>query len=657
VKPGIVLVCDPRPGQAQTVVAGMLDALGALPTNGSDARGSAAQTALVAGTGVNWSAAAVSLRSNEPGRGVCLYTDGCDVLIWAGEVFLPSDWQASDRAGTPHEAISDAVLRQLQTSGIGALREIDGSFCGGWYERERRRWTIFTDKLGLVPVFYAAGPDRLIVGPKAWLTWQAVGEPLTINSLGVADLLRCENMVDDHTLIGGVNWLKGGHALRWTPGQSHTERYWDFRYADSPECDREQAVDRYISAFQQTMQRHTTCDAPLLLGISGGLDSRMLLGMCRQLGRTPTCFTAGWRFSDDVRYSGGVTRAAGMRREWIPLDEEGLPDRLVEAIVATDGLHSVAHMAPLSAIKAYLHDRTGGVLLEGYMQGVLGGAYVPRDEDLPGPIAPHQTQWARYRLHGGGDPETINWLLAPVIARESLERWRERIDTVYRQAPTDDPLARAEYTAAAARSGRIDALGTAWLREDVWVRCPACDRAMIEWHAATPPRLRRAKQLLIEVILRQFPALARVPRTACSGLPISGNRWLREYCWQKEKLHRLWTGWRHPWTHQLGTNGHAIRAWTFATWQAGGGLNLLLAPNARVLDWVVRDALTNLWQRAVRDPLEAGPILSLATIEIMIRHLERLRPGLRASPSRLRFRDLKRCVVDESSCLSAAAVE
>jgi hypothetical protein len=187
------------------------------------------------------------------------------------------------------------------------------------------------------------------------------------------------------------------------------------------------------------------------------------------------------------------------------------------------------------------------------------------------------------------------------------------------------------------------------LRTDAWVRSPACDSDMLKWRAETPPRVRRGKRLFMDVIRRHFPKLARVQRTAYSGLPIDESRWLREYCWQREKIHRWWTGLRYPWTRKWGTGGYAGRAWTFAMWRAAGGLDVLTAPNARVLNWVAREPLMALWDKAVRDPLECGPVMALATAEVMIRHLERIRPGFRGvSAGQVKFIAMERPVTREA---------
>ena len=614
-----MLVCDPRSHEARARVVGMLCALGAV-----DVKEQARGQDLVTGSGRGWAAAAIAPPAVEPTCGADIYTDGRDVLVWAGEVFLPPAWRGGIQARNPQENTSAALLRRLQTLGVEALADVDGAFCGAWYDRSRDRWVVFNDKLGLVPVFFWAQDDRLTVSPKAWLTWQATGETLEVSRLGVADLLRTENMVADHTLIKGIHWLEAGHALEWGANPLHCRSYWDFHYRPPAADDENEAIDRCLAVLVETVQRHTACESPLMLGISGGLDSRMFLAVCERIGRIPACFTAGWSFADDVRYGRRLARLARAAYEWVPLDEYSMGDRLVEAIIETDGLHSVAHLAPATAITAYLQSHTGSVLLEGYLQGVLGGAYVPEDEDVAPQQPAHRSPWARERLHAGGDFDLIDGLLQPELAMESCRRWKARIDDTYRRAPADDPLEKAEYTIASGRSGRIDVPGTALLRRDVLVRNPACDRLMLDWHAGTPARMRRGKRLFMELIRRRFPRFARVQRTGYSGLPITENRWLRQYHWQREKVYRWWLARRFPRVRQWGTGGRAMRAWTFDTWRRTGGLDLLTDPDARVLNWVERERLLNLWDQAPGDPAQVGPLLSLATIEIMVRRLEAL---------------------------------
>ena len=627
--PGIFLVCDPQTPQARALVAGMVEASGTMGPEG-----------VRAATGRGWAAAVVGPPTREPTCGGDVHTADGDVILWAGEIMLPDDGSSPVGDRTPQRCISVALLQRLQSVGIEGLGDLDGAFCGAWFDRQHERWVIFNDRMGLLPVFWSAGPGRLVVAPRARLTWQAGGEPLEINDAGVADLLRTENMVDDHTLIEGVHWLEGGHAVYWGEEGCGSYRYWDFgQWAGKARTvDPDEAAEHYLEALRPIMKRCTAGDGPLRLGISGGIDSRMYLAMAHELGRVPSCFTAGFSFAGDVRFGRRLAQAAGAPHAWLPLNERRIGEQLTDAVFATDGLHSVGHLAPAVTIRHALAARPGGVLLEGYLHGFPAGQYIPADEEVAWDDPPHQRTWAQRFLHAGGSVETINRLLHPDLATDSYRRWKTHVNDRHRRAPFDDRLQQAEYTVISGRSGRIDALGTALFREHTQVRTPACHRALLEWAVRTAPVLRRGKHLCLKVIDRCFRPFARVGRTDAGGLPIARDRWLREVAWQREKLHRQWVRLRHPWTRRCGTAGKALRVWTFHQWRRTGQLDVLTEPDARVLQWVQRPVLLDFWHKAKGDPAAVGPLLSLATLELMIRELH-ARPRLDPTRggSRLRF--------------------
>ncbi len=625
-RPGVLMVIDPQPRQAEADVESMLQLL--------DAEGDEAVTA---DSGIGWAAAVIAPPADEPSCGAAIVHEQGDVLAWAGEVFLPDGRQPRHHF-LPAENIAVAILRQLRRDGIDSLERLDGAFCGAWFDSVRDRWIIFNDRMGLLPVFWAVDDQRLVVAPRAWVTWRATRASLTINPAGVADLIRTQNMTEDHTLIDGVYWLRRGHVLAWSEEGAGCIRYWNPVRAPDASLSADDAMDWYHQALRTSLERRISSEAPLMLGISGGVDSRLFLAVAEELGRVPRCFTAGWPFYEDVRFGRRLARVAGAYHDIAELDERTLPQRLCSAIIETDGLQSAAHLAPATAASAYLRRHCGAVLLEGFFHGLLGGSTVPFEEDATSGLPAHQTRWARGTLHSGGDVEAVNALLEPRFATESYAAWSARIDALDRRVPVQDPLARVEHIMLTGRRGRIDVLGTALLREDVLVRNPAADRALLEWHLGVPARMRQGRRLYLELLRQRFRRYAQVPRAdGCGSLPIGGGNLRREFHWQYAKAHAVWVGLLYPWTRTWGTSSAAIRAWTFDTWRRAGDLDILMCPDARVLEWVRPAALRELWDRSVRDPLQAEPLLTLATLETMIRWLEQS-SGIDAStPARGRY--------------------
>lgn len=640
--PGICLVIDPDAQRAETTARRMLHALQAnAPTLCNTARG------------LGWAAAALIPPGKEPTAGGQIYADGNDVLIWSGDIFLPEAWRCSLHHNSDQKHISISMLQMLRRYGIEVLSELDGAFCGAWYNHTEKMWRIFNDRLGLIPVFYEKMGDRLLIGPKAHAVWRAGGGPLRIDAMAVSDLLRTENSTDDHTLIESVKWLEPARQLTWDGSTIQTHAYWDFDFHECEPRSLTDQADYFIELFKSSLEPYLQAHRPPMLGISGGMDSRTILAVAHELGLTPDCFTAGFSFSEDVRFGKQLAKAAGPRHDWLDIEPQLSFKKLAPLILETDGLHNIAHLVPTAAIRDYLTDHRGAVLLEGYMLGILGGVYLPADNDLPGDgRRPHQCHWAQARLHAGPF-EQVNELLQPELSKTSLQRWQKRIDERYRWAPADDPRKKAEYAIISGRSGRIDVLGTALLRKDALVRNPGCDHRLLQWYMSTDPATWRGKQGFLDIIRRRYPRIARVSRTSSCGMPISDSAIRREYCWQREKLHRWWTGKRHPWTRSLGTGGPGLRARLYEQWQAAGVFELLREPSAQINEWVRPTVIQKLIDRANRRPCLSMPLMGLLTAEWMIRLLkEKSRLPDAPSITGLQFTDIYQNSSDNIPLLS-----
>lgn len=655
--PGIYMAFDPRPGSARVTVEGMLSLAGRV-----------ADRAL-AGEESGCAVVAVSPPGEHPEAAPIIHSSPAGTLVWAGEMFPPENWSgAGERPSS--QRLAAVVLDRLGHQGPEVLGDIDGSFCGAWFSSDSGTWTIFNDRWGLIPLFWWADGRRLIISPKARITWRASGSDLRIDGNGVADLLRTQNMLDDHTLIENVRWLMPATCLRWDGRGVSTRQYWDYQHRARHAGSYEEVIDSFVDVSRSTMARIIDTPAPVMQGLSGGLDSRMFLAVCQELGRMPECYTSGLVWSEDVRFGRKLARAAGTGHETLLLDADCLPDQLRSAIIETDGLHGAAHLVTSAPITPYLAHHAGAVLLEGYLHGGLGGSKVPADQDVgvsdsvcgfgaggqaasgtggqsgTGTVAgstrpAHTHAWALNLLHTGGNPGLIGGMLREELAADSLRRWQAHVDDAFAHAPSDDPLCRAEYAVISGRSGRNDVLVPAMFRRHVLVRQPGCNRRMIDWYASTPASLRRGRQVCIDALRRHYPQFARLPRAdGCSGMPLTDHRWLREYRWRIEKLYSRWARLRYSDVRRWGRDSLAIRAWTFEACRQANLFAPVLAADARVLEWVRPQAVRDLWQTVCRDPRRSIPLLNLLTIELMVRELERM-PATERSESPLAFRPLK----------------
>lgn len=611
--PGIYMSCDPRAGRARADVEAMVAASGRTHER------------MLAIEADGFAMCALSSPVNDRACGPGLHHDAGGLLVWTGEMRLPDAWHEGPSWPTPN-TVARIVRDRLSAGGVEILSEIDGGFCGAWFDGGRQRWTVFNDRWGLIPLFWWNDHERLIVSPRAHLTWQASEAPLEIDTDGIVDLIRTQNMVDDHTLIDGVHWLESANALLYDGAHARPRPYWSYIPTPRETSTTEMIIDDYLDACGDTVKRTTDAvDAPML-GISGGLDSRLFLAVAHAMDRMPACYTLGLPYGEDTRFGRQVARAAHAPHEVVPLCGKRLCEQLRELIVDTDGLHGAAYMIVGSALPDFLEDNVGRVVLEGHMHGVLGGATLPAASDVPADRPAHTHRWARNLLHSGGDFELINNLLRADLAAATYEQWKAHADAAYKSVPDLEPLYRVEHAIVNGRNGRIESLFPATMRRDTLVRHPGCDRSFIEWARRTPAEARVSRGIFAHILRERFPRFARIPRgDGCSGLPLTNSRWQREIAWQREKLYSAWARWRYPEVRRYGRDNLGLRAWGFAMCRDNGFFEPLLAGDARMLRWIRPGALQALWQSASDEPRRCVPLFNLATAEFMIRRLEATR--------------------------------
>jgi asparagine synthase (glutamine-hydrolysing) len=305
--------------------------------------------------------------------------DGRRVLFMSGELYktaelrqrlsLPSDEPESDPA---------LALRAFEQYGDTFASELNGAFFIAIYDTVSQRLLLTNDRYGLYPHYYAYQPSRFVFAPEVKGVLCAPDIPRTLNRTALAEYLRFQHLLGVKTFHQGIDLFPYGSVGVYdlTTGSWTLTRYWNWdQIPDNSHIPFDEAVMEVGRRMRAAVQRLSSDQLRPGVFLSGGLDSRAIIGLMEKRDPPTVSATFGLRDSRDVYYAEQIASAVGSRHHWFDLPEDGswVRDYLDLHFQLTEGFHSWIHLHGMSMLPTLR-----GVMdynLSGWDGGTLMGNY------------------------------------------------------------------------------------------------------------------------------------------------------------------------------------------------------------------------------------------------------------------------------------------
>ena len=170
------------------------------------------------------------------------------------------------------------------------LRGVNGLFCATHYDPKSHRLVLLCDKHGLRPFYYWEN-ERCVIFSTALRILEELKE--VPKKLDIASILQMQTLkfsLADRTAYVGIKRLQAGEILSFSSGKKEVARYW--RWDEVPcskQSEQEQLEDLY-HRFRAAVKRRLRNDRVTVCALSGGLDSRCVVGVLKDLGATVYTF-------------------------------------------------------------------------------------------------------------------------------------------------------------------------------------------------------------------------------------------------------------------------------------------------------------------------------------------------------------------------------
>jgi hypothetical protein len=208
------------------------------------------------------------------------------------------------------------ILRDYQERGVEGCFDYEGSFVIVVADLRKARVYVVPDRLCTQPIHHTRDGDRLVIGPEVKALGAVLGKAPALSHEGVVGFLSAGYNVGVQTLFAGVERLELGKMLEIDLAQRRAcaRRFWKLDF-DAPDklTRRREAEDALYDAVVRG-HRILLSDAPQFqILLSGGADSRAMLGVCSQLGMLPGKAVTWGLLPDTPRSDASISRALAAR--------------------------------------------------------------------------------------------------------------------------------------------------------------------------------------------------------------------------------------------------------------------------------------------------------------------------------------------------------
>ena len=495
-------------------------------------------------------------------------------VVYNGEIYNFKEVRAKlEQHGHKFKTQTDTevIVHAYEEYGDECVKYLNGMFSIALWDTRKRRFFLARDRVGIKPLYYWAGQDKLVFASelKALILHPETPRQINIEALDI--FLTLEYVPAPHTIYENIFKLLPGHTLTIENGSVQIRQYWDVPYQPVSESEAE-CAEALSSLINEAVKIRLMSDVPLGAFLSGGIDSSTIVGyMSQNMSEPVQTFSIGFEDDtyDEVPYANAVAKHFGTNHhvEILRPDIASLVEQLVP--------HHDEPFADTSIIPTYLVSKLarqkvtvvlsgdgGDELFAGYdtyiaekfdryygrLPGILRQQVLPRFASWlpPQPAKKGLINKVKRMVEGGALNSSLQhtrWMMF-LNAAEKNELYRSDLQATlkdnltenylggyFQKASLFDNLAQQQYVDIKSYLAddiltKVDRMSMA---TSIETRVPLLDYHIIEFAMNLPPHMKlngsRTKSILRNAVKRLIPDL--VLEKPKQGFSIPMKHWLR----------------------------------------------------------------------------------------------------------------------------------
>jgi len=440
----------------------------------------------------------------------------CNLLAaFSGYIYDFQRLPAALEQPTSHKA---SRLTQIYAAFPDRMPEkLNGSFNAAVFDLKRKAAIICNDRIGHWQLYYFEDEHSFLFAGeyKAFLPYQYFDRDM--DEAAVLDYFNFKMILGDKTLFKKVKRLRWARAIRYCNGRVTIEPWWEYRFPEESKQSPADLIDEAHVLYQQNIMKQCSGYDHVIIPLSGGLDSRMVLAHAREAGLHPHTFCHGQKQSVEVKLAARVASEAGVENHsLVEINPQWVVDFAERFVWLTGGMINTGPAVLLGVASQYGLNASKSVFLNGLAGRTVFGYGYFNERDIS-TILPWSAKIQRLRTLLDGHFTDDNYY------RIFQPQFRMTLKAVYDSAIEAEFAHYQKASNLFCHQRDLFALENRFRKKydqidvnrftvhDHWA---LEDDRTIEFYLKIPPRLKvsTSRVLLVEGLKRKFPHLARVPQ-------------------------------------------------------------------------------------------------------------------------------------------------
>jgi asparagine synthase (glutamine-hydrolysing) len=390
------------------------------------------------------------------------------------------------------------------------VKKLNGSFSLVIWDEKNQKLLIANDRHGSRPLYYAHNDGRLLFASEVKAILQDETFKKEINHEAVAEFFTFEYILENKTFFKGINLLPPASIFTYKNGQFSIKPYWDFEFVEEYDKPEDYYIDKLVSAFKKAVERRMVGNHRFGVSLSGGLDSRIVLGTIDKNYFPVHTFTYGIPGCDEGKIAKKVATKVGTIHKFIELKPEFFASFAEKGVWITDGMCNIHHLHSISTLEETKKD--ADIIFHGEGgDNFLGGLWLDdRILKIKSKDILHSEMYKKVNILF--NDEDMRHLFSRTYYPEIAGLAFKSLERVLSGTKAKHPGNITDYFIFKNRITRfLNLVQTGTPRIQLEDRAPFCDNDFVDVALTIPPELRLNHRIYIKFLKQLCPDLAKIP--------------------------------------------------------------------------------------------------------------------------------------------------